>query len=179
MTDPIALLFELFNKGGGAAYLGEAVTQREHAVQCARLAEQANALPAWVAAALLHDVGHIVGLVTDRALVTDDRHEEVAAAWLARWFGPDVTEPIRLHVPAKRYLCAVEAGYQADLSAASQHSLRLQGGVMTPDEVAAFEAGPHARAAAAVRRWDDQAKVPGLATPDLERYRPLLAALVS
>lgn len=174
MTDPIAVLFELFTRGGGAAYLGEAVTQREHALQCAWLAEQAAAPDAWIAAALLHDVGHIVGPFDDRLPVTDDRHEEAAAAWLARWFGPEVTEPIRLHVAAKRYLCAVEPGYHDALSPASQHSLRLQGGVFTPAEVAAFEAGPHARAAAAVRRWDDQAKVPGLATPNMEHYRRVL-----
>jgi phosphonate degradation associated HDIG domain protein len=169
-------LFTLFRENGSGAYFGEAVTETEHALQCAHLAEQAGAPSEWVAAALLHDVGHLLhGLgedVADRGL--DGRHEAVGAAWLAGLFGPAVADPARLHVAAKRYLCSVEPGYADELSPASRTSLRLQGGPMTPTEVSAFEAEPHARAAVAVRRWDDQAKVPGLAVPDLEHYRPVL-----
>ncbi|HKB02102.1 MAG TPA: HD domain-containing protein [Gemmataceae bacterium] len=174
-------LFALFAEKGTGAYFGEAVTETEHALQCAHLAEQSRADDALVAAALLHDVGHLLhGLpenIAERGL--DGRHEASGAAWLARYFGPAVVDPVRLHVAAKRYLCAVEPGYHASLSAASQLSLRLQGGPFAPAEVAAFEREPWFRSAVAVRRWDDAAKVPGLAVAGLEHYRPRLAALLS
>lgn len=175
MTDPVSFLIDLLNQRGSAAYLGEAVTQREHALQAAQLGEQSGAPVTWIVAALLHDIGHILGPGDDLLPQTDDQHEVAAARWLSRWFPPEVTEPIRLHVAAKRYLCAREPGYLEQLSSASQHSLILQGGVFTSDQVSEFENNPHAEAAAAVRRWDDQAKCPGLPTPDLEHYRPLLA----
>jgi predicted HD phosphohydrolase len=106
----------------------------------------------------------------------NDRHEELGARFLAAAFGPAVTEPIRLHVPAKRYLCAARPGYRAALSPASARSLELQGGPMTAAEVAAFDAHPHARAAVAVRECDDRAKVAGLATPPFDHFRPHLEA---
>jgi gamma-butyrobetaine dioxygenase len=95
---------------------------------------------------------------------------------LARWFGPEVTEPVRLHVAAKRYLCAVEPGYLAALSPASVHSLGLQGGPMTDAEARAFESNPYYRDAVRLRRWDDEAKVVGLAVPGIEHYRDRLEA---
>src|SRR5262245_3349528 len=169
-------LFALFQQNGNGAYFGEAVNETEHALQCARLAELARSAPELVAAALLHDVGHLLhGLgedVADRGI--DGHHEDVGSAWLGRYFGPAVADPVRLHVAAKRYLCAVEPDYPDRLSPASITSLRLQGGPMTPDEVRQFETEPHFRAAVAVRRWDDAAKVPGLAVPNLGHYRPLL-----
>lgn len=173
-------LFVLFRDKGTAAYFGEAVSEAEHALQCAHLAEQTGAGPEQVAAALLHDVGHLLHDLGDDAAErgVDDRHEALGAAWLGRHFGPAVADPVRLHVPAKRYLCAVEPGYLAALSPASVLSLRLQGGPMTPAEVSGFEAEPHFRAAVAVRRWDDAAKVPGLAVPGLDHYRPVLEAVV-
>lgn len=172
-------ILSLFAERGRAAYLGEAVTQTEHALQCAHLAEQAGAEDALVAAALLHDVGHLRHGHEDRAdQGIDERHEEGGAAWLSRWFGSAVVGPIRLHVAAKRYLCAVDSAYHAGLSAASQRSLRLQGGPFTPEEVQRFEQEPWLHAAVALRRWDDAAKVPGLAVPGLEHYRALLEALV-
>jgi len=106
----------------------------------------------------------------------DGRHEEGGAAWLKRHFGPAVVDPVRLHVTAKRYLCAVEPDYYAGLSAASQRSLRLQGGPLSREEVRRFELELGFRSAVAVRRWDDAAKVPGLAVPGLEHYRPYLEA---
>lgn len=178
MNDPVAFLLDLLAQRGSGAYLGEAVTQREHALQAAQLAEQAGAAPALIVAALLHDIGHILGPGDDGLPPNDDQHEVAAARWLAQWFPSEVTEPIRLHVAAKRYLCATRPGYREQLSPASQHSLRLQGGTYTPEEAAAFAAGPHAEAAALLRLWDDAAKIPGLATPDLEHYRPLLPACV-
>jgi phosphonate degradation associated HDIG domain protein len=176
----IERIFTLFRERGNGAYFGEAVTETEHALQCAHLAEQSGAAPALMAAALLHDVGHLLhGLpedVAERGI--DGRHEEGGAAWLGRHFGPAVVGPVRLHVAAKRYLCAVEPTYHAGLSEASQRSLRLQGGPMSPEEVACFEQEPSFRAAVAVRRWDDGAKVPDLIVPGLDHYRPCLEAVL-
>ena len=109
---------------------------------------------------------------------TDNRHEEIGAAWLARWFGEDVTEPVRLHVAAKRYLCAVVPNYFSKLSAASVHTLSVQGGPMNAEEAAEFETLPHAGAAVAVRRWDEAAKDSSATGPDFEHFRPLLASLI-
>jgi phosphonate degradation associated HDIG domain protein len=173
-------LFTLFREKGNGAYFGEAVTETEHALQCANLAEESGAPPELIAAALLHDVGHLLhGLPEDAAeRGLDGRHEEEGAAWLGGHFGPAVVDPVRLHVAAKRYLCAVEADYHAGLSGASRRSLRLQGGPMSPDEVRRFEQEPWFRSAVAVRRWDDAAKVPGLVVPGLDHYRPRLEAVL-
>jgi phosphonate degradation associated HDIG domain protein len=175
----IDALFTLFRDRGQGAYFGEAVSETEHALQCAHRAEQAGAAPAWIAAALLHDVGHLLhGLPEDAAEQgIDGRHEEAGAAWLARFFGPAVVDAVRLHVAAKRYLCAVEPDYHVAMSEASRRSLQLQGGPMTHEEVNRFEQEPCFRAAVAVRRWDDAAKVPGLVVPALEHYRPCLEAV--
>jgi gamma-butyrobetaine dioxygenase len=162
-------------------YFGEAVTEMEHALQSAHLAEQSGAAPELIVAALLHDVGHLLhGLpenIAEQGI--NGRHEEGGAVWLKSHFGPAVVDPVRLHVAAKRYLCAVESDYGARLSEASQLSLRLQGGPMSADEVRQFEAEPEFRAAVAVRRWDDTAKVPGLAVPGLDHYRSYLQAAQS
>jgi phosphonate degradation associated HDIG domain protein len=178
MHDPVEWVLRLFGERGGSAYFGEAVSQTEHALQSAWLAEQQGADAALIASALLHDVGHLLhGLGEDVAgRGIDSRHEEVGAAWLLDRFGPTVAEPVRLHVPAKRYLCATNADYLAGLSPASVSSLRLQGGPFTSAEVVAFRALPHAERAVALRRWDDHAKVPGLRTPDLAHFRPVLEA---
>jgi phosphonate degradation associated HDIG domain protein len=180
MTEVIDRLITLFREKGQGTYFGEAVTETEHALQCAHLAEQSGAAPELIAAALLHDVGHLLhGLPEDIATQgIDGRHEEAGAAWLGRYFGPAVVEPVRLHVAAKRYLCAVEPDYHAGLSKASQHSLGLQGGPMSAAEVARFEQEPWFRSAALVRRWDDAAKVPGLAVSGLDHYRPCLEAVL-
>jgi gamma-butyrobetaine dioxygenase len=175
----VDVIGELFASGGAAEYLGEPVTQAAHMLQAAALAERAGAPPAQVAAALLHDVGHLAGDRSGDDLMrgTDNRHGDQGAAWLAQWFGPEVTEPVRLHVDAKRYLCAVEPGYLGRLSAASVFTLGVQGGPMQPAEIAEFEASPDASAACQIRRWDDEAKVAGAPVPLLEHYAPLLAAL--
>lgn len=170
----------LFASEGVADYLGEPVTQAEHLLQAAALAERAGAPPALIAAALLHDVGHFTGTITGRELMqgTDNRHGEQGANWLAQWFGPEVTEPVRLHVDAKRYLCAVEPGYQGTLSPASVYTLGIQGGPMTHSEAAAFEASPYAHDACQVRRFDDAAKDPDAVVPPLQHYAPVLDALL-
>jgi predicted HD phosphohydrolase len=131
-----------------------------------------------VTAALLHDVGHLLHDLPDDAPASgvDDRHEALGDQWLRRHFGPAVTEPVRLHVDAKRYLCVVEPAYFDTLSPPSVRSLELQGGPFTPDEVRAFEALPFFEDAVRLRCWDDAAKVPGLRTPDPEHFRAHLQA---
>ncbi|MEW1830071.1 TauD/TfdA family dioxygenase [Streptomyces sp. NPDC088196] len=173
-------LAELFAGEGASAYLGEEVTMAQHMVQAAACAEQAGAPDALVAAALLHDLGHFHGTVSGEELMegTDNRHSHTGADRLAEWFGPEVTEPIRLHVAAKRYLCAVEPGYFGRLSQASVYTLEVQGGPMSPAEVAAYEAHPYAADGVAVRRWDDEGKDPEAPTPDFAHFRPLLIALL-
>lgn len=173
-------LINLFAQRGSGLYFGEAVTEAEHALQSAYLARQAGAADSLVAAALLHDVGHLLHNlgedVAERGI--DARHEDAGAAWLADHFGRAVADPVRLHVAAKRYLCAAEPTYCAGLSPASLRSLQLQGGPFTVEEMAAFEREPHWRDALALRRWDDGAKVPGLEVPALESYRRLLESLL-
>src|SRR5471032_2143591 len=133
------VLIALFARHGGDGYFGEKVTQAEHALQSAALAEAEQASPALIVAALLHDVGHLIHTggedIAERGI--DARHEAIGATYLARHFGPAVVEPVRLHVPAKRYLCAIDKTYWQDLSPASKRSLELQGGAFTPDEAEA------------------------------------------
>ena len=135
---------DLFRERGDSLYGGECVTQAEHALQAAWSAEQEGADAALVTAALLHDIGHMLHDLPDDAPEQgiDDRHENAGYHWLARWFDARVSEPVRLHVAAKRYLCTVDAGYFDQLSPPSVQSLHLQGGVMNADERAAFEQLP-------------------------------------
>jgi phosphonate degradation associated HDIG domain protein len=174
-------IFAMFERKGDEAYFGEAVSQKEHALQAAWEAEQEGAPPALVAAALLHDIGHLVhGMVEDIAEQgVDARHEDAGEAWLARHFPPGVTEPVKLHVAAKRYLCQTEPQYLCQLSPASIQSLALQGGPFTDREVQEFERNRYYREAIRLRQWDDRAKIPGLKVPDLEHYRAALAAVTS
>jgi phosphonate degradation associated HDIG domain protein len=171
-------IFRVFREYGAEQYLGEQVSMTEHMLQSAYAAEQEGAPARLVAAALLHDYGHFIhDLDADAAdHGIDTRHEEVGYAFLAEHFGPEVAEPIRLHVAAKRYLCATDPSYLAELSPASLHSLSLQGGPYSAPEAAAFEASPFAADAVRLRRWDDVGKVAGLETPDLEHYRATLEA---
>jgi gamma-butyrobetaine dioxygenase len=167
----VEIIAELFSGPGGQAYLGEPVTIGVHMRQAGALAEAAGADGPLVAAALLHDIGHL-------RQETDTGHGEAGARWLSQWFGGAVTEPVRLHVPAKRYLCAVEPGYFGRLSAESVRTLSRQGGPMTAEEAAEFEALPHAADAVAVRRWDDEAKDPAVTPPEFGHFAALLGALV-
>ena len=154
------------------------VTQREHALQSAWLAERDGHPPALIAAALMHDIGHLVHDLGDNPAEEgiDDRHEELGNAWLAKHFGPEVSEPVRLHVAAKRYLCATEADYFDKLSPDSVLSLSLQGGPMSAEEVEAFQALPHYAEAVQLRRYDDEAKVTGLATPPVAHFMGYVGA---
>ena len=171
MAGAVEEIEALFARHGGESY-GEGVTMLQHALQTAALAQAEGADDSLVVAALLHDVGHFLQ-------PTDDsygyhKHDRSGGEWLAKRFGPAISEPVRLHVAAKRYLCATEADYFAKLSAASVHSLGKQGGPMSTAEAAAFAALPQAKAAARRRRWDDGGKVDGLHVPDLGSYRERL-----
>jgi [1-hydroxy-2-(trimethylamino)ethyl]phosphonate dioxygenase len=176
MTDLADLIFTLFERRGADAYSGEAVTQEAHALQSAALAEAAGADEPLVIAALLHDIGHLVHDAGEdvAARGVDARHEAIGAVRLAQHFGPDVVEPVRLHVPAKRYLCATDPAYYATLSPASKHSLALQGGPFDAAGAAEFAALPHAEDAVRLRRWDDLAKRPDARTRALSEYRDML-----
>ena len=177
MNEVVDNLLDLLSTAGVEQYGEERVSQCEHALQCAFLAEQAGA-PALVSAALLHDVGHLIYNVSNRPAQhgIDDRHEELGACHLLGAFGPAVAEPVRLHVAAKRYLCATDPVYFGRLSAASVRSLELQGGPFGAAEAAAFRARAYADDAIQIRLWDGAAKEPGLKTPSLVHYRPLLIA---
>lgn len=171
-------VFQLFETRGDAAYFGEPVSQKEHALQAAFQAQKEGAPESLVVAALLHDVGHLLHGqpedVADRGL--DAHHEDVGHAWLAKYFGREVSEPVRMHVEAKRYLCRVDPTYLEQLSPASLQSLQLQGGPLDDEAVREFEGRRYYREAVRLRRWDDMAKVQGLPLPDLEHYRQMLQA---
>ncbi len=171
----VARIESLFAGYGAAFYGGEAITQTEHALQCAALAESAGEAPAVIVAGLLHDVGH---LLMAESATEDRRHQDVGARALSGVFGEEVLAPIRLHVPAKRYLCAVDPSYFDTLSQASRDSLALQGGPYTAQEVQDFERLPHFDVAVRLRRYDDLAKVEGAATPDLSHYLQLCARVM-
>lgn len=171
-------IFDLLQNRANASYGLHGITQRQHALQAATFAEQDGHPPALIAAALMHDIGHLVHQLGDNPAAhgIDDRHEEAGHQYLAKWFPPEVTEPIRLHVAAKRYLCATEPGYFGKLSADSVLSLSLQGGTMSSGEVTAFECLPHWREAVQLRRYDEAAKVRDFATSEVAHFLPHVAA---
>lgn len=169
IVDEIAALFA---RSGDSQYGGEAVSQREHALQCALLAEQHQAPPALISASLLHDIGHLLHDLPDDApdQGIDDHHENSGFHFLRQRFDTDVSEPVRLHVDAKRYLCTVDDGYEELLSEPSLVSLRLQGGKMSDQELESFRANPHWESAVRLRYWDDRAKAAKLPTPPIDHF---------
>ena len=171
-------LEQIYNTRGTRQYGLEDISQLSHALQSAHLAEQDGAAPALILASLLHDLGHLIHQLGENpaAKGTDDRHEVIGAKWLARYLPSAVTEPIRLHVSAKRYLCAVEPGYTDQLAPDSVLSLSLQGGAMSDTEITAFEANSFAQEAVKLRKWDDLAKQRDAVTPPLEHFLNLLPA---
>ncbi|NEZ67208.1 HD domain-containing protein [Leptolyngbyaceae cyanobacterium CCMR0082] len=171
--DPI---LDLYRQRGQAQYGGEAVSQLEHALQCATLAEENGESPELITACLLHDLGHLVHHLGDNPAVrgVDDCHESRAIPVLEPLFPETVTTPIRLHVAAKRYLCAIDENYWASLSPASKLSLELQGGIFSQSMAQAFIDQPNAESAVKLRRWDDLAKIKNLKTPDLDHFQPIL-----
>ena len=172
-------LLALYSGRGAATYFGEAVTTTEHSLQAAFFARASAAPDALVIAALLHDIGHLIDSAADDIAQwsEDARHEVSGSRWLAARFGPEVAEPVRLHVAAKRYLCATDADFMPRLSAASMHSLHLQGGPMSSAEVLAFETEPYFRDAILLRHCDDRGKVAGLRTPNFAHYGQLIELL--
>jgi phosphonate degradation associated HDIG domain protein len=174
IVDEIAALF---SRSGDSQYGGEAVSQLEHALQCASLAEQNQASPALITASLLHDIGHLLHDLPadspDRGI--DDHHENSGYHFLRQRFDAEVSEPVRLHVAAKRYLCTVDNSYEDQLSEPSLVSLRLQGGKMSDDELDMFRANPHWEAAVRLRYWDDLAKVVDLPTPSIGHFLRYIA----
>ena len=162
----------LFEQHGALAYSGEPVTQLEHALQSAALAENEGAGDELVTAALLHDLGHLLNRFgeTPTEQGIDDLHQYFALPFLRPVLPEAVLEPIRLHVDAKRCLCAIDASYFGRLSADSVRSLQLQGGVFSRQEADAFLSKPYAEDALRVRRWDDLAKEANRATPGLDHY---------
>jgi [1-hydroxy-2-(trimethylamino)ethyl]phosphonate dioxygenase len=172
-------VFALLESGGAEAYFGEPVTVLEHCLQAAWLVQREGAENTLIAAALLHDLGHLLHSegedVAARGL--DTQHEELGVAALGEHFSPSVLDPIRMHVSAKRYLCFAEPDYLAALSPSSVESLALQGGPMSAEESEIFLALPHAREAVALRRADDAAKISALKVPKLDTYRGLIMSL--
>ncbi|NQE60635.1 hypothetical protein E1H18_323 [Caulobacter sp. RHG1] len=175
----IEQIFDLFERSGAQHY-GENASQLQHALQCADLARDSGCSDTLTAAALLHDIGQLMGGAGEAAeqLGIDARHEVTGARFLAKHFPPAVCEPVRLHVAAKRYLCAVDQAYAATLSAASILSLRLQGGPMSDAEIAVFEAEPFFADAVTLRRFDDEGKRPERVSPGLASHRSLLEGLL-
>jgi [1-hydroxy-2-(trimethylamino)ethyl]phosphonate dioxygenase len=168
--DICATLIEIYTNKATGRYGLSAVNQLQHALQSATMAEQDGENAAFITAALLHDVGHMIHEHGEDAADhgIDDTHEELAAHWLARYFGPEVSEPVRLHVPAKRYLCAVDTSYFGKLSEDSIKSLALQGGPMSVDQ-----------SAVRLRKIDDRAKDPQAETPDFNHFVQYIDAALS
>ena len=171
---------DVFDQHGDAEYLGEPVTMAQHMLQAAHFAKQAGEPDAVVVAALLHDIGHFTSeLGTFSMADTEDKyHEDAGAVFLAQHFPPVVVDCVKHHVAAKRYLCATDPAYFAKLSDASVHSLNLQGGPMSADEVAAFEQEPNLGAIVRVRLYDDQGKDPNLEVEGFDTYREMMEAAV-
>jgi [1-hydroxy-2-(trimethylamino)ethyl]phosphonate dioxygenase len=179
MSDPLRQeLLDIFVGRATRRYGLSEINQLQHALQSAALAEADDAPPATVLASLLHDVGHMVHDLGEdpAARGVDDRHETLGAAWLAERFGPEVSEPVWLHVAAKRFLCATEPDYFGRLSPDSVRSLALQGGPMSVEEVVAFRTGPLCDEAVRLRRYDEAAKDPHARTPDFDYFLRHVAA---
>jgi [1-hydroxy-2-(trimethylamino)ethyl]phosphonate dioxygenase len=173
MIHPVAQeILNLFEINGGSMYGGEAVTQLEHALQCAELARKHNASNELITASLLHDIGHLLHDLPDDASDNgiDDMHELLGERFMAKHFTLAAVEPVKLHVQAKRYLCATEPGYLEALSTPSKISLEFQGGVMNEEEVSLFQKNEFYKEAVNLRRWDDLAKDPNLVSPTIESF---------
>jgi predicted HD phosphohydrolase len=181
-TDTIVgTLADILTRRGADSYLGEAVTMQQHMLQAAAQAQREGAPDELVAAALLHDIGHYIGEFGEDYIErgADNFHEDAGAALLAPFFPPVVVECVRLHVAAKRYLCATDPTYFGKLTAASVATLALQGGPMAPEEVAAFRRNRFFREAVRARIWDECAKDPDAITPSFAEFAPLLQRVVA
>lgn len=182
-SDPAQFTNDLFAwiSDQGATRYDESVTQLEHALQSAALAVNERRADSEVAAALLHDVGHLLmdeHQERDDFLGEDLKHEIVGANWLSSFFPESITQPIRLHVPAKRYLCSLDKEYWSSLSNASKKSLEQQGGPMEKSEIIEFEQQTGYEDAVRIRRYDDRAKVADREVPPLSEYSDLIRNLL-
>jgi phosphonate degradation associated HDIG domain protein len=177
----VAHLSDIFDRCGGEEYLGEPVTMAQHMLQGASLADHQGHSKEVIAAALLHDIGHFASEFGTFSMAdTHDRqHEVFGAKVLAPFFPEKVTQCVRYHVAAKRYLCATRAEYFSQLSAASVHSLQLQGGSMNAEEVAQFETNPHLQDIIQVRLLDDGGKVAEMQTHNFAHFQSMLQELVN
>ena len=166
-----------FARRGHESY-GEGVSLADHSIQCAAFAQRDGAGPALIAAALLHDVGHMLHDLPEDVADTgiDTQHESLGSVWLSQYFGPEVTEPVRMHVAAKRYLATTEPGYFDKLSDASKLSLKLQGGPMTDVQARAFEAERFFADAVRLRRWDEEGKIVGYRGPDVASFDTVVSS---
>ena len=174
----VGKLFEFINQRGQSNY-DESVTQIQHALQCAQLAEEREFSQSVVASALMHDIGHL--LVDEHDAQTsfldqDMNHEDVGGDLLDRWFPKQITDPIRLHVAAKRYLCSTDATYYDQLSEASKRSFRLQGGKLSAAEQDKLEQNPHLKLALELRRLDDLGKQPDKLVRPIEQFANLVVS---
>lgn len=178
--DVLNVIRKSFTAAGPRPYAGEAITQAEHALQCATSAEAYGASDALIAAALLHDIGHMIDKDDARLARSgvDARHERQGAQFLEKSFPQATSEPVRLHVAAKAYLCAIDPEYRGQLSPVSQRSLELQGGTMSAADADAFRQLPFAEDAILLRRWDDLAKEVGRETPSLEHFLAIVEKTV-
>ena len=176
----VAFLGDIFDRRGGEEYLGEPVTMAEHMLQGATLAERGGLDAEIIVGALLHDIGHFTSeFGTYHPSDTEDRHHEDAGAEVLSPFFPSViTDCVKYHVAAKRYLCATKPEYFARLSTASVHTLELQGGPMSADEVAAFESNPNLKKIIQVRYLDEAGKVADMETPDYWHFAPMVQRVV-
>lgn len=176
----VPFLADIFHRRGHEEYLGEPVTMAEHMLQGAYFAKRQKECDEIIVATLLHDIGHFTSEFGMFSMndTTDRWHEDAGAAILAPFFPVLITDCVRYHVSAKRYLCAIDSIYFEQLSAASKHSLQLQGGPMNAAQVAEFERNPNLDSIVKVRRFDDQGKVPNMKTPAFDHYQPTIQKIV-
>jgi len=179
-ADIVDFIGGIFDRRGGEEYLGEPVTMAEHMLQGATIAEQSGQPEEIIVGALLHDIGHFTSEFGTFSMDdTEDRHHEDAGAEvLERFFPSVITDCVRYHVAAKRYLCATKPAYFDRLSEASVHSLMLQGGPMSDEEIAAFEKNPNLKQIIAVRYLDDAGKRDDMETPDFWHFAPMVQRMV-